>query len=159
MQRKTILLSFFVASLFVISAGDVLGQRKAVSGKEVTGTFKYQFTGKYKGSWNEIQILALGNNKLRVGFSLVYPHTDGSGQPTANVGVALGEAEINGDEAVFTQSEYGTCEIRIKFVRPGVISVTQEQEGGGCGFGLNVSAAGTYKRSSPKKPTFKEMEI
>lgn len=154
MFKKLTLLSFFFASLAVISAGDVFGQRAAVSGKEVTGTFKYQFTGKYKGSSNEIQIQALGNNKVKIGFDLVYPYTMQNGELMANVGNAVGEAEIVGDEAVFTQSEGGTCTIRIKFVKPGVIKVTQEQEGAGCGFGMNVSADGTYKKTSSVKPKF-----
>lgn len=154
MLKKYILFSFIVASLAVVSAGEAYGQRAAVSGKEVTGTFKYQFTGKYKGNSNEIQIQALGNNKVKIGFDLVYPYTMANGDLMANVGQALGEAEINGDEAVFTDSEGGTCSIRVKFVKPGVIKVTQEQEGAGCGFGMNVSAEGTYKKVSSVKPKF-----
>lgn len=154
MLKKFILFLFIFASLAVVSAGEAYGQRAAVSGKEVTGTFKYQFTGRYKGSSNEIQIQALGNNKVKIGFDLVYPYTMQNGELMANVGNALGEAEIVGDEAVFTQSEGGTCTIRIKFVKPGLIKVTQEQEGAGCGFGMNVSAEGTYKKVSSLKPKF-----
>lgn len=154
MLKKYILLSFVFASLFVMSAADASAQRAAVSGKEVTGTFKYEFTGKYKGSWNEIQIQALGNNKVKIGFDLTYPYTMANGDLMANVGNAVGEADIVGDEAVFTQSEGGTCSIRVKFVKPGVIKVTQEQAEAGCGFGLNVSAEGTYKKVSSTKPKF-----
>jgi hypothetical protein len=154
MLKKYILLSIVFASLFVISASDSFGQRAAVSGKEVTGTFKYEFTGKYKGSWNEIQIQALGNNKVKIGFDLTYPYTMANGDLMANVGNAVGEADIVGDEAIFTQSEGGTCSIRVKFVKAGVIKVTQEQAEAGCGFGLNVSAEGTYKKVSSTKPKF-----
>ena len=132
--------------------------RKSVSGAEVTGTFRYEHTGEFKGSFNEIKILALGNNKLKVGFDLTYPNRygDKKDEVSANVGQAVGEAEINGDTAVYSTTEGGTCEIKIKFVKSGQITVTQteKQLDGGCGFGLNVSAQGTYKRVSSSKPTF-----
>lgn len=132
------------------------GNRKAVSGKEVTGTFQYEFTGKFKGNYNEIKILALGNNKVKVDFSLTYPFIADDGGFSANVGEAQGEAAINGDTAVYSTTEGGTCEIKIKFVKPGQIEVSQTEKSldGGCGFGLNVSAEGTYKKVSSKKPTF-----
>lgn len=154
MLRKSFIISTLFIAFIAVFAADADAQRKAVSGKEVTGTFKYEFTGKYKGSSNEIQIQALGNNKVKIGFDLVYPYTMANGDLMANVGQALGEAEINGDEAVFTQSEGGTCEIRVKFIKPGVIKVTQEESEAGCGFGMNVSAEGTYRKVSAVKPKF-----
>jgi hypothetical protein len=77
----------------------------------------------------------------------------------ANVGRAQGEASIEGDTAVYsTKEDGGMCEITIKFVKPGEIRVAQEQSGSGCGFGLNVSAQGTYKKTSSAKPKFIPLE-
>jgi hypothetical protein len=46
--------------LVCVGAGsETLAQRKAVSGAEVTGTFRSYFTGKFKDSYNEILIQAL----------------------------------------------------------------------------------------------------
>lgn len=155
MKRKFLTMFALAVSMFCLSAENISAQRKAVSGKEVTGTFRYEYTGKFKGNFNEIKILALGNNKVKVDFGLTYPFIAGDGDFSANVGEAQGEAEINGDTAVYsTNEDGGKCEITIKFVKPGQIKVTQTEEKGGCGFGLNVSANGTYKKISNAKPAF-----
>src|SRR5688500_4045695 len=75
--------------------------RASVPASEVNGTFRYNFTGKYRGSSSEIKILALGKGKLKVAFDLTYPFTDGTGQLSANVGQATGIATIVGDTAVY----------------------------------------------------------
>lgn len=158
-MSKKLLFAIFVFGISFLAASteNVSAQRKSVSGKEVTGTFRYAFTGKYKGSSNEITIQALGGGKLKIGFDLTYPFIDGTGEMNANVGQAVGTATIEGDTAIYETTEDGNCKIVIKFVSPGVIKVTQEQDGAGCGFGFNVSANGTYKKVSSSKPKFPEM--
>lgn len=127
--------------------------RASVPASEVNGTFRYNFAGKFKGTSNEIKILAMGKGRLKVAFDLTYPFTDGTGELSANVGQAAGFAEIRGDTAVYRSDENGECTITIKFVRPGTINV--EQEGGStCGFGHNVTATGKYVRVSRAKPVF-----
>jgi hypothetical protein len=130
--------------------------RKSVSAAEVNGTFRDYFGGKFKGNYNEIKILALGKGKVKVSFGLTYPYIDGTGGMTANVGEAAGEASINGDTAIYTNEEFGECKITIKFVRPGIIKVDQSGADSQCGFGFNVSASGTYKKTSKSKPQFNE---
>lgn len=150
------LLSIFPALvLMVFCTADLHAQaaRASVPASEVNGTFRSYFKGKYKGSSNEIKILALGGGKLKVGFDLVYPFTDGTGELSANLGQLTGVAIISGDTAVYSSEEYGTCRITIKFVKPGTIRV-DDVGGSGCGFGHNVTAAGTYTRSSRVKPKF-----
>lgn len=131
-------------------------QRKSVSGAEVTGTFNKYFTGKFKGSSSEIKIRALGRGKLRIAFDLIYPYIDGTGELSANIGQIRGEAGIAGDTATFSIDEYGPCTITIKFERPGSIKVTQEGDSSGFGFGHNVTADGTYKKTSSARPRFDE---
>lgn len=141
-------------ALFSAAAASAQTARKSVSGAEVTGTFSRSFTGKFKGSMSQIKIQALGKGKLKIFFDLIYPYIDGSGEMSANMGQVTGEAAITGDTAVYSNEEYGECRITIKFVRPGTIKVMQE--GGSCGFGHNVSADGTYKKTSSAKPKFEE---
>jgi hypothetical protein len=126
--------------------------RKAVSGAEVTGTFRSYFTGKFKGSYNEILIQALGGNKLKIQMKLIYPFEAAAGT-SVNVGEASGEAVIQDDTAVFTPEEGGACKITLEFSRPGTLIVTTENYSE-CGFGLNVSGDGTYKKTSGAKPKF-----
>ena len=154
MPRKLLFL-LFLAFTFCFSAvnSDAQTKRKAVGAAEVNGTFRDYFTGKYKGNYNEIKILALGAGKLRVSFSLVYPFVDATGAMSANVGEADGEATIKGDTATFTPVDAEDCTITIKFVKPGAIRVTQTGASG-CGFGFNVSASGDYKKTSGAKPKF-----
>jgi hypothetical protein len=45
------------------------------------------------------------------------------------------------------------CKITLKFSKPGTLIVTTEN-GLECGFGLNVSADGRYKKTSGAKPKF-----
>jgi hypothetical protein len=141
--------------LFLGFAGQSGAQnRKAVTAGEVNGTFRSFFGGRYKGSYNEIKILALGNNRLKVAFELVYPFTGGAGEMSANLGTAEGEATIEGDTAVYSADESGPCRIIIKFIKPGEIRVTQEGTDTDCGFGRNVTASGTYRKTSAAKPKF-----
>lgn len=155
---KRLLLSIFLLVLTSLCAVDLRAQtsRSAVGGTEVTGTFRSYFSGKYKGNYDEIKILALGKGRLKVSFSATYPYVDGSGGMSANTGEAEGEAEISGDTAVYSNSDFGQCKITIKFVKPGQIKVTQNGADYECGFGHNVSATGSYKKFSGAKPKFDE---
>lgn len=156
-MRKTrislLCVAAFVALVPVVAIAQT--SRASVPASEVNGTFRYTFTAKkFKGSSSEIKIWALGQGRLKVAFDLVYPYVDGHGDLTANMGQAAGEAAISGDTAVFKSSELGACRITIKFLKPGTIVVDQDGVDADCGFGHNVTASGTYKKVSGKKPTF-----
>jgi hypothetical protein len=149
-EMKTLFVLLLV-SCALLSVG-FAQTRKSVSGAEVTGTFRSYYKGKFKGNFNEIKILALGKGKLKISFGLTYPFTDGTGGLDANVGEAEGTADIDGDTAVFSSKDNDElCKITIRFVKQGQIKVRQD---GSCGFGLNVSADGTYQKISNAKPKF-----
>jgi hypothetical protein len=154
-MTKELLGMIAVLMLVAFCTSELFAQisRASVPASEVNGTFRYNFTGKYRGSSSEIKILALGKGKLKVAFDLVYPYTTGTGELMANIGQAAGIATITGDTAVYKSNEFGECTITIKFVKPGTISVDQEGASS-CGFGHNVMAAGKYTRVSKLKPTF-----
>jgi hypothetical protein len=149
-------LSIITFCLFVCvgASSEIFAQRRAVSGAEVTETFRSYYTGKFKGSYNEILIQALGGNKLKIEMKLVYPYQV-TEQISVNVGSASGAAVIQGDTAVFTPEEAtgSSCKITLKFSKPGTLIVTTENNIE-CGFGHNVSADGTYKKTSGAKPKF-----
>lgn len=151
-MRKILATTSLIFLFLVIGAS--AQKRAAVGAAEVNGTFRQDFGGKFKGNYNEIKILALGKGRLRVAFELTYPHRDGTGAMSANVGSADGIAEIVGDTAIYSSDEYGQCTITIKFVKPGTIEVTQQGVDAECGFGHNVNAGGAYKKSSGAKPKF-----
>lgn len=133
------LVSFCIASAWA---------RDSVSAAEVNGTFRA------KGG-SEFRIWALGNGKLQVEFSGIYRYKDVHGDPTANMGDASGTAQIDGDSAIFKPKEFAeTCTIVLKFTKPGSLEV--EEHGENCGFGMHVTAAGTYRKASSHKPKFGE---
>ncbi len=157
---KKILIPVFLLAFIGFTGFEAHAQgRKAVSAKEVNGTFRFKFGGKFKVFSNEIKILALGKGKLKIQFDLVYPYTMQNGEMMVNIGNVIGEADIEGDTAVYTaKNEYGSedCRIIIKFTKTGEIKVLQESLGVSCGFGNNVTAQGTYKKTSNAKPKFEE---
>lgn len=152
MKKLLILAGLYV--VFSMNGAVAAQSRNAVGAAEVNGTFRQYFSGKFKGSRNEIKILALGKGRLRVSFDLLYPYLLSTGERSANVGSAEGEATIEGDTAIYTSEENGQCKITIKFVKAGTIEVTQNGTDAECGFGFNVNAGGTYKKSSGAKPKF-----
>lgn len=156
MMRRPILTMLMVAAVMILAGGGrAQTSRPSVKAAEVNGTFRLYFSGKYKGNYNEVRIKALGKGKLRVAMDLTYPYTDGTGALGANVGEDSGIADIDGDTAVFTSSESLDCKIEIKFLRPGVISLHHlSPVTATCGYGLNVSAEGAYKKFSSKIPSF-----
>ena len=144
--------------LCIGTSSEAFGQRNAVSGSEVTGTFRSYYIGNVKngkGLYNEILIQALGSNKLKIEMELVYV-----GVASIHEGSASGEAVIEGDTAVFVPDYAAknseSCKITLNFSKPGTLIVvtTIGLNGIDCGFGFNVSADGVYKKLSGAKPKF-----
>jgi len=133
--------------LSLIAFGSTRSQTpRIVTAAQANGTYRYR--------QNEIKILALGQNKLRVQMDLTYEYKSPAG-PTANTGEASGEATIENDTAVFYPSDDQKCKITIKFLAGNKIKVSEENTMD-CGFGMNVSSAGTYTKIKAGKPKFDE---
>lgn len=154
MRKQASVLIFALLGLMLFSGLAPAQSRASVSASEVNGTFRKSFSGKYKSSSSEIKIFAIGGGKLQVALDLIYPYTMRNGEFMANTGQLNGYGSISGDTAIYDMGEYTGCTITIKFVRPGTIKVSQEGTDAGCGFGHNVTSAGTYKKVSSKKPKF-----
>jgi len=120
-------------------------------GKVVTAA---QANGTYRSGSNEIKILALGHNKLRIQMSLTYEYRTPDG-PMANVGESHGEATIENNVATFRPVDTVDCTITIKFLPRNRISVSEDHMLN-CGWGFNVSAGGTYRKVRAGKPKFDE---
>ena len=119
------------------------------AGKDTSVTAA-RVNGAWKAKWGEFKIWALGHQRLQVEFSGVYEYKTPMG-PTANTGEGSGIATIEGDTAIFKpEGAEEECQIMLKFTG-GKLVVPQTSI---CGFGHNVSAAGTYKKVSAKKPKF-----
>lgn len=119
-------------------------QGRVVTAAEANGTYRYRH--------NEIKILALGHNKLRIQMDLTYEYKSPAG-PMANTGEASGEATIENDVATFHPQDTSNCTITIKFAGGNKIKVT-ETANAECGFGMNVTSEGTYTKIRAGKPKF-----
>jgi hypothetical protein len=105
-----------------------------------------QVNGTWSNESGEFRVRALGNQKLRVEFSGFYAFVTQAGR-TVNTGEGKGIAFIEGDTAIFKpDGAEDECRITMKFTG-GKLIVTQE---GGCDFGHNVTAAGTYRKVSSR---------
>ena len=139
------LLGFTFAQCIVFAASIAMSHAdtdKSVTAAQVNGTWKTQ--------GGEFKIWARGKQRLQVEFSGVYEYKTPRG-PMANEGEGSGVATIEGDTAIFKpEGADEECQITLKFTG-GKLVVTQT---GICGFGHNVSAEGTYKKVSSKKPKF-----
>jgi hypothetical protein len=138
---KLILALLFV---LILSTSALTQGPRIVTGAEANGT--------YRSGRNQIKILALGHNKLRIQMSLTYEYKTSYG-PMANVGEAFGEATIENEIATFQPPETQNCTITIKFLRGNKIKVTEDRTIN-CGFGMNVSSEGIYTKIKGGKPKF-----
>ena len=135
----------FPVFLTVIVVTPVLTQTpRIVTAAQANGTYDYR--------QNEIKILALGHQKLRIQMDLIYAYKSSMG-PMANTGEASGEATIENDTAIFYPSDNQRCKITIKFLPGNKIKVSEENTID-CGFGMNVTSAGTYTKTKAGKPKF-----
>jgi len=135
-----------VLILLLLLSGIALGQ----SPKVITAA---RANGIYQSRNNEIRMLALGHNKLRIQLDLTYEYKSNYG-PMANTGQAAGEATIENDVAIFHPPDSPECTITIKFLPGNKIKVTQNKDVSDCGFGNHVFADGTYTKIKAGKPKF-----
>ena len=150
-RAALIILLLSVASVAVVAQRS----RPSVSAAEVTGTFRMNFTGKFRGSYDEIEIASVGRGKLRVAMDLIYPYKMANGDDIANTGQLDETFAIDGDVATYNSTKFGRCTMKITFIKPGSIKVSQDGNDSDCGFGHNVRADGTYKKVGLRRPMFK----
>lgn len=109
----------------------------------LTGTYRFK-SGRNN---NAIGVEDLGGNRLRVSISANYEYKDSSGEWMANSGGAGGVVTLKNGTAVLVPEDYPDCPITLKFSGSKII-VSHEGAGADCGFGGNVTAGGTYTKTS-----------
>ena len=137
-MKKTFLLAMCV---FLLGASTNAQKSEVVTAAQVNGVWRYYNS--------DFRILALGHDKLKVQFN--GQHMTRAGYP--NLGEAMGEADIVGNVATFIPPDTHGCKITMTFLA-GKLKVTQEGDDADCGFGHNVMATGTYRRTRAGKPKF-----
>jgi len=109
-------------------------------------------TGSYKlrnaETPNSMEVLQLPGGKIK--FHILALWVSAHNRENVHNGELQGIAALNGETAIY---EADSCKVTIKFFAAKVI-VTQDQDAGDCYFGANVSASGTYRKVSSRKPKF-----
>lgn len=130
------------ACLLVLGACDPGAEPPATPSTRVTGT--------WVAGDGEFKIQAVTDSTLRIEFRGQYEHDSPDG-PMANVGTGEGTATLVGDRALFRpEGAEEECSITLAFAGERM-EAAQE---GTCGFGLNVTADGDYRRASRAEPRF-----
>lgn len=106
------------------------------------------------GTWvtreGEFKILALDDTTLQVEFRAEHEYLSPAG-PMASVGTGEGTAILKDGRARFRPSgAEAECAITLRFAGERMDAA----QTGACGFGLNVTAAGGYRRVSRAEPHF-----
>jgi hypothetical protein len=130
----------FAVLLALFGAHGVKADRETIlTAEQVNGTWTNR-NGKF-------HIRALGRQRLQVSFSGVY-RVDTPDGLSVSEAVGGGIALIEGDTATFKpDASEKECLITLKFSKDKLV-VTQQ---GTCGFGSQVTAAGTYKKAAGPK--------
>jgi hypothetical protein len=144
MKRAALLFVCFISLGLSTIAQHPVGPRtphRVVTAAQINGLYRFQR--------NEFRILALGRNKLKVQFNGEWMTRGGY----PNIGEAIGEADIEGNVAIFIPGDTTRCKITLTFLT-NRMEVTQGGLDADCGFGHNVIATGTYRRVKGGKPRF-----
>ena len=97
---------------------------------------------KNDGAAGEALIQQTGNDRIKFYLNATY---------RMNTGELSGEIPLSGDAATYVDKEFD-CTVSFDFAHGSLILI----QNGSCGMGLNVDAAGTYKRVSSAPPKFPE---
>ena len=147
--------SFLLSLVLLLSAQCVAAKTVWPShapGKARAQSQARRMTGTYSNRRGQFSVQHLGGNKLRVLFEGMYYYKV-NGETTANTGGVDDTATVRGNVATLVQQGTSGCSIRLRFVGRRLF-VRQTGSDADCGFGHNVTAAGTYRKISSRPPGF-----
>jgi len=147
MVKNLLMITLLAVGAFML-AQTIFGQ-KIVTAAQVNGTWR-ETSSNPKGITTDFKIWAQGKGELAVEF-----FANNAAKKFSNS--AKDTAMIEGAKAMFKpvgnqMNENNPCVMTLTFSAAKLIV----EESGECGWGAGVSAAGTYKRISTKKPVFDE---
>jgi hypothetical protein len=109
-----------------------------------------RFNGTWTNPAGEFRLWAIDERRLQVEFHGQFEYQSAAG-PMVNVGEGTGVAPLENGAATFRPDGADTtCAITLQ-ASGDRLDVT---ETGTCGFGLNVTAQGAYRRIDSKRPSF-----
>jgi len=141
-DSRPLILSVLACAILLFASVSAQAQRS--SGNAVTGTY----TIKNPSTENTLEAQALPGGRVKIHLYASWIGTVAPGQ--VNTGEIKEILALKNSTAVY---ESVGCRITIRF-GGNRAKVQQTEKEGGCGFGLNVSASGTYRKRSRRVPKF-----
>nr|WP_138976403.1 hypothetical protein [Microbulbifer agarilyticus] len=109
-----------------------------------------QVNGTWRSNSGTFKVWALGKQRLQVEFFGIHEYGT-EAEPKANTGEGSGLAFIEENVAIFKpKGTSGDCRLIMKFLEKKLLV----EQRGECGFGRNVTASGSYKKTDDQKPSF-----
>ena len=132
---RNLLIIALLCGLWIFRTDQILAQQ-SVAVSEANGT--------WQAKNGTLKVWALDNERLQVEFSGLHEYRSSAGV-MVNTGTAKGVARIEGSLATLRpDGAEAECVITMQFGKP-VLVVEQQST---CGLGLNVTAAGQYRKVS-----------
>jgi hypothetical protein len=131
--------------LILTLASLALAQNK-ISPEQVNGTWVVE-TG--PNSTNTWRVWAVGDNRYRVEFYGIINFGN-----RFNSGYATGTVQFVGDLATLRLLNQPNCVITLRWLGRSRLEVREVTYPAACGFGLNVSSEGVYRRTAVTRPVF-----
>jgi hypothetical protein len=134
-----------ISSLLILTSGiwSVQAQAPAPSTQSITGHYRLT-KDEFR---NRLDVQRLAGGKIK--FYLLALWVSHNNPDNIHNGELQGMVALQSGVAVYDQDE---CKLKFEFFSNRV-RVTQLNDAG-CGFGANVTAAGTYRKLDSKKPKF-----
>ncbi|MBC8031581.1 MAG: hypothetical protein H7Z16_15970 [Pyrinomonadaceae bacterium] len=142
MKRRLSAILFLLA-VFWITAAQTPRPTNAKL-RRVTGQYRFR----QDELRNSLDVLQLAGGKIK--FQLVALWVSHNNPENIHNGELRGVVALENGLAVY---ESGNCRITMKFTSNGV-AITESDENSDCGFGVNVTAAGPYRKTGSRKPKF-----
>ena len=147
-QRKHSQLSPLALLLLLATSFLVVSQTppaaKAKAPRSVTGHYVMRRAAFH----NRLDVQQLPDGKIK--FDLIALWVSQNNPDNVHNGEIQAVVSLENGVAVY---EEGTCRIRMEFL-PSRVRISESGEVGDCGFGVNVTAAGSYRKTDTKKPKF-----
>jgi len=142
-QLSSLTLLLLLATSFVV-AGQTSKTAKAKPPRSVTGHYVMRRSAFH----NTLDVQQLPDGKIK--FDLIALWVSQNNPENVHNGEIQAIASLENGVAVY---EEGTCRIKMEFLPTGV-RISESDDLTDCGFSVNVTAAGSYRKTDAKKPKF-----
>lgn len=115
--------------------------------KSLTGTYRFSF-GKEEGAFGQVDVHQISKDKILIAMDA------NRGAPNYNMAIIdKTTLKITGNQAIYTNTEFGKCKLQISFFEGG-LNIIYLEEAYDCGFGNGASVVGEYLKIDSRVPTF-----